>query len=257
MEHEINLSGDAPFKDPYRRIPPAMFVEMRHHIKEMLDAGAVRESQSPFSSNSVLVRKKDNSLRFCIDFRKLNNRTVKDAYSLPRIEETIDSLSGAKYFSKLDFRSGYWQVGIKEADKHKTAFSVGPLCFFKNTMAFGLTNVPATFQRLMERCMDELHLKECLIYLDNIIFFSKTFEEHLERLENVLKQLKRHGLKLKGSKCEFVKTKVQYLGHIVSDRGVQTDPDKISALKKWPIPSNIRDLRSFLGFAGYYRRFFL
>ena len=173
----------------------------------------------------------------------------------PEFEETIDSLSGAKYFSKLDFSSGYWQVGIKEADKHKTAFSVGPLCFFENTMAFGLTNASATFQRLMERCMDELHLKECPIYLDNIIFFSKTFEEHLERLENVLKQLKRHGLKLKGSKCEFVKTKVQYLGHIVSDRGVQTDPDKISALKKWPIPSNIRDLRSFLGFAGYYRRF--
>ena len=188
MEHEINLSDNTPFKDPYRRIPPAMFEEVRQHIKEMLDAGAIRESQSPFSSNIVLVRKKDNSLRFCIDFRKLNNRTVKDAYSLPRIEETIDSLSGAKYFSKLDLRSGYWQVGIKEADKHKTAFSVGPLGFFEcNRMAFGLTNAPATFQRLMERCMGELHLKECLIYLDDIIIFSKTFEEHLERLENVFK----------------------------------------------------------------------
>ena len=256
VEHEINLSDNSPFKDPYRRIPPAMFEEVRQHIKEMLDAGAIRESQSPFSSNIVLVRKKDNSLRFCIDFRKLNNRTVKDAYSLPRIEETIDSLSGAKYFSKLDLRSGYWQVGIKEADKHKTAFSVGPLGFFEcNRMAFGLTNAPATFQRLMERCMGELHLKECLIYLDDIIIFSKTFEEHLERIENVFKQLERHGLKLKGSKCEFFKTQVQYLGHIVSDKGVQTDPDKISALKKWPVPANIRDLRSFLGFAGYYRRF--
>ena len=224
-----------------------MFEEVREHIKEMLDADAIRESQSPFSSNIVLVRKKDNSLRFCIDFRKLKNRTVKDAYSLPRIEETIDSLSGAKYFSKLDLRSGYWQVGIKEADKHKTAFSVGPLGFFEcNRMAFGLTNAPATFQRLTERCMGELHLKECLIYLDDIIIFSKTFEEHLERLENVFKQLERHGLKLKGSKCEFFKTQVQYLGHIVSDKGVQNDPDKISALKKWPVPSNIRDLRSFL-----------
>ena len=153
----------------------------------MLDAGAIRESQSPFSSNVVLVRKKDKSLRFCIDFRKLNNRTVKDAYSLPRIEETIDTLAGSKYFSKLDLRSGYWQVGTKEADKHKTAFSVGPVGFFEcNKMAFGLTNAPATFQRLMERCMGELHLKECLIYLDDIIIFSKSFDELLLRLENVL-----------------------------------------------------------------------
>ena len=130
-----------------------------------------------------LLEKKDKSLRFCVDFRKLNNRTVKDAYSLPRIEETIYTLPGSKYFSKLDLRSGYWQVGIKKADKHKTAFSVGPLGFFEcNRIAFGLTNAPATFQRLMERCMGELHLKECLIYLDDIIIFSKLFNEHLLRL---------------------------------------------------------------------------
>ena len=256
VEHEIKLTNEEPFKDPYRRIPPALFEEVREHLKEMLDAGAIRESQSPFSSNVVLVRKKDKSLRFCIDFRKLNNRTVKDAYSLPRIEETIDTLVGSKYFSKLDLRSGYWQVGVKEADKHKTAFSVGPLGFFEcNRMAFGLTNAPATFQRLMERCMGELHLKECLIYLDDIIIFSKSFDEHLLRLENVFRQLEQHGLKLKGSKCEFFRTQVQYLGHIVSDQGIQTDPDKIAALKQWPTPSNLKELRSFLGFAGYYRRF--
>ena len=222
----------------------------------MLDAGAIRESQSPFSSNVVLVRKKDKSLRFCIDFRKLNNRTVKDAYSLPKIEETIDTLARYKYFSKLDLRSGYWQVGIKEANKHKTAFSVGPLGFFEcNRMAFGLTNAPATFQRLMERCMGELHLKECLIYLDDIIIFSKSFDEHLLRLGKVFRQLEQHGLKLKDSKCEFFRTQVQYLGHIVGDQGIQTDPDKIAALKQWPTPSNLKELRSFLGFAGYYRRF--
>ena len=160
------------------------------------------ESQSPFSSNIVLVRKKDNSLRFCIDYRKLNNRTISDAYSRPRIDESLDSLSGSKYFSKLDLRSGYWQVGVKETDKYKTAFSAGPLGFFEcNRMAFGLTNAPATFQRLMERCMGELHLKECLIYLDDIIIFSKSFDEHIKRLENVFKQLELHGLKLKASKC--------------------------------------------------------
>ena len=256
IEHEINLVDETPFIEPYRRIPPALFEEVRQHLKEMLDAGAIRESQSPFSSNVVLVRKKDGSLRFCIDYRKLNNRTVKDAYYLPRIEETIDTLSGSKYFSKLDLRSGYWQVGVKESDKMKTAFSVGPLGFFEcNRMAFGLCNAQASFQRLMERCMGELHLRECLIYLDDIIIFSKTFDEHLVRLANVFRQLEVHGLKLKGSKCEFFQRQVNYLGHIVSDAGIHTDPDKIAVLKEWKPPTNVKELRSFLGFAGYYRRF--
>ena len=255
-EHEINLTDETPFNDPYRRIPPAMYEEVREHLKEMLDAGVIRESQSPFSSNVVLVRKKDKSLRFCIDYRKLNARTIRDCYSIPRIDETMDALSGSKYFSKLDLKAGYWQVGIKESDKYKTAFSVGPLGFYEcNRMAFGLTNAPATFQRLIERCMGDIHLKECLIYLDDIIIYSQTFEEHLHRLENVFKQLELHGLKLKGSKCEFFKHQVNYLGHVVSDQGIQTDPEKISALKEWPVPSNIKELRSFLGFAGYYRKF--
>ena len=256
IKHEIHLKDETPFKDPYRRIPPALFEEVREHLKEMLEAGAIRESTSPFSSNVVLVRKKDNSLRFCIDFRKLNARTIKDAYSLPRIDETIDSLAGSKYFSKLDLRSGYWQVEIKEEDKFKTAFTVGPLGFYEcNRMAFGLTNAPASFQRLMERCMGDLNLKECLIYLDDIIIFSKTFDEHMKPLEACFERRKQHGLKLKGSKCEFLQRETQYLGHIVSESGIKTDPDKISALRSWPVPSNITELRSFLGFAGYYRRF--
>ena len=248
VEHEINIVDEIPFKEPYRRIPPALFEEVREHLKEMLDAEAIRGSQSSFSSNVVLVRKKDGVLRFCIDFRKLNNRTIRDAYYLPRIEETIDTLSGSQYFSTLDLRSGYWQVGIKETDKHKTAFSVGPLGFFEcNRMAFGLCNAPASFQRLMERCIGELHLKECLIYLDDIIIFSKTFAEHLIRLENVFRQLELHGLKLKGSKYEFFQKQVQYLGHIDSDKGIQTDPDKIAVLSEWQPPSNVKELRRFLG----------
>ena len=256
IKHEIHLKDDTPFKDPYRRIPPALYEEVREHLKEMLEAGAIRESTSPFSSNVVLVRKKDNSLRFCIDFRKLNAKTIKDAYSLPRIEETIDSLAGSKYFSKLDLRSGYWQVEIKEEDKYKTAFTVGPLGFYEcNRMAFGLTNAPASFQRLMERCMGDLNLKECLIYLDDIIIFSKTFDEHIKRLEDCFERLKQHSLKLKGSKCEFLQKEVQYLGHIVSESGIKTDPNKIIALRSWPVPTSITELRSFLGFSGYYRRF--
>ena len=222
----------------------------------MIEADAIRPSDSPYSSNVVLVRKKDGSLRFCIDFRKLNSRTVKDAYNLPRVNDTIDTLIGSKYFSKLDLHSGYWQVEIDEADKHKTAFTIGNLGFFEcNRMAFGLTNAPATFQRLMECCMGEMNLKECLIFLDDILIFSETFEEHISRLEAVFSRLKQHGLKLKASKCEFFKTSVRYLGHVVSDTGVETDPDKISALSSWPEPTNVKQLRSFLGFTGYYRRF--
>ena len=168
------MTDETPFKDPYRRIPPGLYEEVRLHLKEMLEAGTIRESQSPFSSNGVLVRKKDGSLRFCIDFRKLNSRTIRDAYTLPCIDDTIDTLLGAKFFSKLDLRSGYWQVEMKEEDKYKTAFSVGNLSFYEcNRMAFGLTNAPATFQRLMEGTMAELNLKECLIFLDDILIFSE------------------------------------------------------------------------------------
>lgn len=153
-------------------------------------------------------------------------------------------------------RSGYWQVEIREEDKHKTAFTVGNLGFYEcNRMAFGLTNAPATFQRLMERTMGDLNLRECLIFLDDILIFSENFEDHLERLERVFSKLKEHGLKLKASKCEFFKTSVRYLGHIVSQSGVKTDPDKLLALTSWPEPKNIKELRSFLGFTGYYRRF--
>lgn len=256
VQHKIDLEDETPFKQPYRRIPPNMLEEVREHVKEMLDSGVIRESNSNYSSNVVLVRKSDGSLRFCIDMRMLNSKTKKDCFMLPRFDDIVDTLSGAKYFSKLDLRSGYWQVEIAEKDKHKTAFSVGNIGFYEcNRMCFGLTNAPATFQRLMEKCMGEIHLKECLIFLDDILIFSKTFEEHCQRLEKVFKQLSHHGLKLKPSKCELFKQSISYLGHIVSDQGISTDPEKISAVKDWPAPTNVKELRQFLGFIGYYRRF--
>ena len=139
LKHKIVLEDPTPFKQSYRRIPPGLYEEVRQHIKEMLDANVIRESGSPFSSNVVLVRKRDGSLRFCIDWRQLNTRTRKDAYNLPRFYGIVDSLSGAKYFSKLDLRSGYWNVQLEEEDKHKTAFSVGNLCFYEwNRLCFGL-----------------------------------------------------------------------------------------------------------------------
>ena len=256
VKHRIVLNDDTPFKEPYRKIPPAMYEEVRQHLREMLNCGAIRESDSPFSSNVVLVRKKYNSLRFCLDHRKLNSRTRKDAYMLPRFDDTVDVLAGSRFFSKLDLRSSYWQVEIEEQDKQKTAFSVGNLGFYEcNRMSFGLCNAPATLQRLMEKCMGELLLKECLIFIDDILIFSPTFEEHMQRLESVFSRLAAHNLKLKPSKCEFCKSSVTYLGHIISVNGIEADPTKTEVIKNWPTPSNVQDVRSFLGFAGYYRRF--
>ena len=233
-----------------------MYDEVKTHLQEMLDLGAIRPSNSPWASAIVLVRKKDGRLRFCIDLRKLNNRTVKDAYSLPRIESILDSLGGAQIFSTLGLKAGYWQVEMAEECKAYTAFTCGPLGFYEcDTMPFGATNAPATFQRLMHDCLGELDMNWCIVYLDDVIIFSDTKEEHLKRLEAVFQKLMAAGLKLKPSKCFFFKDKIEYLGHVVSGKGISTNPKKIEAVTKWPTPKTVYDIRSFLGFVGYYRRF--
>ena len=181
VKHRINVNNPVPFKERYPRIPPQVFDEVRNHLQEMLKVGAIRKSVSPWASPVVLVRKKDGSLRFCIDLRKLNSRTIKDAYSLPRIEESLDCLNGADIFTSLDMKAGYWQVKMNEDSIPLTTFMVGPLGFCECVrMPFGLTNAPATFQRLMESCLGDLHLKYCIIYLDDIIIFSKSPGEHLK-----------------------------------------------------------------------------
>ena len=256
VKHHIKLTNPVPFKEAYRRIPPQMYDEVKTHIQEMLDLGAIRPSNSPWASAIVLVRKKDGRLRFCIDLRKLNNRTVKDAYSLPRIESILDSLGGAQIFSTLDLKAGYWQVEMAEECKAYTAFTCGPLGFYGcDTMPFGATNAPATFQRLMHDCLGELNMNWCIVYLDDIIIFSDTKEEHLKRLEAVFQKLMAAGLKLKPSKCFFFKDEIEYLGHVVGGKGISTNPKKIEAVTKWPTPKTVYDIRSFLGFVGYYRRF--
>ena len=256
VKHHIKLTDPAPFKEAYRRIPPQMYDEVKAHIQEMLDLGAIRPSNSPWASAIVLVRKKDGRLRFCIDLRRLNNRTVKDAYSLPRIESILDSLGGAQIFSTLDLKAGYWQVEMAEECKAYTAFTCGPLGFYEcDTMPFGATNAPATFQRLMHDCLGDLNMNWCIVYLDDIIIFSDTREEHIKRLEAVFQKLMAAGLKLKPTKCFFFRDEIEYLGHVVSGKGISTNPKKIEAVTKWPTPKTVYDVRSFLGFVGYYRRF--
>ncbi len=202
-----------------------------------------------------MVRKKNGDVRLCIDYRKLNLQMVKDAYALPNLEETFSALTGSRWFSVLDLKSGYYQIEVEESDKPKTAF-VCPLGFWEfNRMPQGVTNAPSTFQRLMEKCMGDINLKDVLVFLDDLIIFSDTLEEHERRLLNVLSRLKEYGLKLSLEKCKFCQTSIRYLGHIVSEQGVETDPEKIQALKTWPSPKNLKELRSFLGFSGYYRRF--
>ena len=205
VKHHIELTDPIPFKESYRRIPQQMYDEVKAHIQEMLDLGAIRHSNSPWSSAIVLVRKKDGRLRFCIDLRKLNNRTVKDAYSLPTIETLLDTFLGSTIFTTLDLKPGYWQVEMAEECKAFTAFTCGPLGFYEcETMPFGATNAPATFQRLMHNCLGDLNMTWCVVYLDDIIAFSDNPKDHIVRLEAVFKKLATAGLQLKPSKCFFL-----------------------------------------------------
>ena len=202
-----------------------------------------------------MVKEKDGSHRFCIDFRKLNNVPVKDAYPLPRIEETLDTLGGAKYFSTVDLISGCWQVEVDDRDKEETAFSTGQGHYEFNVMLFGLSNTPATFQRLMDLVLAGMQYQECLLCLDDVIVFSATFEEHLVWLWSMFDRLADAGLKLKSSKCHLCCQEVRYLGHVVSSLVLQPDPNLVSTVQDYPVPADVYQLRSFLSLAGYYRRF--
>ncbi len=256
IKHRINLTDNTPFKQRHRRIPPSMYEEVKSHLRNLLDNGIITESDSPWASGIVLVQKKDGRLRFCIDYRQLNQRTVKDAYALPRFEEMMDQLIGSKYFSSLDMRSGYYQVEIEEEDKPKTAFTVGPLGFYQcERMPFGLTNAPATFQRLMERCMGELHMKENVTFIDDVIVHGCTFDEELTRLGHAFEKIRSSNLKLNPAKCSFFKRRVCYCGHVVSEDGIETDPAKTEKIAEWPAPTNVDEVREFVGLCGYYRRF--
>lgn len=253
--HSIPTGDAPPVRERYRPVPPSLYPELRTLLQGMLANGVVTESSSPWAAPVVLVRKKDGSWRFCVDYRKLNAVTHKDAFPLPRIEESLTGLTQSRWYSTLDLASGYWQVEVDPRDKEKTAFATPMGLYQWERMPFGLCNAPATFQRLMQRCLGEQVNDFLLIYLDDIIVFSANFESHLKHLEQVFARLEHHGLKLHPQKCKLFQQEVRYLGHIVGQQGVSVDPEKTAAVREWEVPTTVRGVRSFLGFAGYYRRF--
>ena len=256
-KHKIVLKDPdtPPFKERFCRILPPQLDEVREHLKLMLDAGVIRPSNSPWCNAVVLVRKKDGSLRFCIDFRKLNSLTVKDSHPLPCICETLESLTGAAHYLTFDMNSGFWQVPMDEESKQYTAFTLGSMGLYEcESMPFRLCNALPTFQRLMQNCLGELNLTYCLIYLDDVIVFSGMPEEHLRRMRVVFDCLQEHGLKLKPSKCDVFKSEINYLAHHVSQKGVLPSKN-LESIAQCPPPDTYTKVKSFVGLVGHYRHF--
>ena len=229
---------------------------MREHIQEMLDGGAIRPSFSPWCNAVMLVRKKDGTLRFCIDFRQLNDRTEKDSYPMPKMIDTMETMLGSKFFSTMDLKSGFWQVKMAKDSRPYTAFTVGSLGIYEFLrMPFGLCNAPATFQCLMQNCLGELNLTYARIFLDDIIIISDTEEEHIKHLVAVFKRFREHGLKLKLSKCHFFQKEINYLGHHVSAKGMKPGMDNVEGIAEMAPPKIVTGIHQFLGTTGFYRRF--
>jgi hypothetical protein len=226
--HHIETGNAAPVRQAPCRIPIHQKPIVEEELQKMLKDGIVEPAEGPWASPIVLVKKKDGSTRFCIDYRKLNDLTRKDAYPIPRIDDTLDMLSGAKYFSTLDLASGYWQVPVAEEDKEKTAFSTHIGLFQFNRMPFGLCNAPSTFERLMEQVLKGLQWQVCLLYLDDIIIFSHNLNDHFQRLTTVFQRIREANLRMKSKKCHLFQLEVDYLGHVVSQAGVSTAEDKVN-----------------------------
>ena len=255
VQHRIDTGDSMPIRGGRYRQSEKERETIRTIVKDMTDMGVVRPSRSPWGASVVLVPKKDGTTRFCVDYRRLNGVTLKDVYPLPRIDATLDQLGGCKFFTAMDLTSGYWQVDMKDEDAAKTAFITPDGLYEFTAMPFGLCNAPATFQRLMDQVLGNMRYEFALVYLDDVMVHSKTFEEHLEHLDAVLACLTEATLACKLKKCSFAQESTVYLGHVVSGDGIEPEPAKLEAVKEIAPPTSVREIRMFLGFVGYYRRF--
>ena len=253
IKHPINTADNPPSKHKMRKTPLHFQKEEEDHIKKLLEIGVIRPSTSEWASAPVLIRKKDGSVRWCVDYRDLNNRTVKDNFPLPNIQDCLDSLAGSTFFSTLDMASGYYQIELEESDKKKTAIVTRYGLFEHNRMGFGLCNAPATFQRAIQLVLTGLTWKQALAYLDDVNVLGKGFDDHIKNVDEVLHRFRSYNLKLKPKKCFLFRRQVAFLGKLCSRDGIQIAPEKLSAVQKWTKPKCKKDVESFLGFANYHR----
>ncbi|UYV62854.1 hypothetical protein LAZ67_2002159, partial [Cordylochernes scorpioides] len=254
-KHQIHTEDAKPIKHKPYRVSAKERTIIKDQIDEMLEEGIIRPSSSPWSFPVILVKKRDGKYRFCVDYRKLNEVTVKDVYPIPRIDDVMDSLQGSKYFSAIDLKSGYWQVEIEERDKEKTAFTTAHGLYEFNVMPFGLCNAPATFERNMENMLGNLRWQICLCYLDDVIIYSPDFPTHLKRLEAVFRCFRESNLRLNDKKCRFVFEELEILGYITSKHGIKPAEHNIKAIRNFPRPTKVKEVQSFLGMCSYYRKF--
>ncbi|GJU12984.1 putative reverse transcriptase domain-containing protein [Tanacetum coccineum] len=256
VEFQIDLiPGDTPVARAPYRLAPSEMKELSEQLQELSDKGFIRPSSLPWGAPVLFVKKKDGSFRMCIDYRELNKLTVKNRYPLPRIDDLFDQLQGSSIYSKIDLRSGYHQLRVREQDIPKTAFRTRYGHYEFQVMPFGLTNAPAVFMDLMNRVCKPYLDKFVIVFIDDILIYSKDEKEHEEHLKAILELLKKEKLYAKFSKCEFWIPKVQFLGHVIDSRGIHVDPAKIESIKDWASPKTPTEIRQFLGLAGYYRRF--
>ena len=255
IKHRIITNGAAPIRQPLRRTPQGFESEEEEYLKQQLDAGVIEPSSSAWASPVVLVRKKDNSVRWCIDYRKLNDITIKDAYPLPRIDLCLDCLSSAKIFSTMDLQSGYFQLQLDDRDREKTAFITKYGLYQYTRLPQGLATSPSTFQRTMELVFRGLQWKHLLIYLDDLIIYSTSWYSHFEKLDEVFTLLEKANLKLKPAKCHLLQEEVLFLGHVVDQSGIRPNPELLQTIDQWEAPTTVKQIQQFMGLCNYYRRF--